>query len=142
MGALATGAAASPPLNYAAIASARRLPMAKDGRFDMGVASGLPAPPRNHALDPPRRHQAQPNVRLMVATDRKFKNVVEERNVVAAKKRGFTARTFVNGLKPKEEYFYRFFTEDSKSPVGRFRTAPPLKSKEHDPDRLLLLPEL
>ena len=43
---------------------------------------------------------------------------------------GHTARAFVNGLDPHEQYFYRFLTDDSSSPVGRFRTAPPLKSKE------------
>ncbi len=66
----------------------------------------------------------------MVATDRKFGNVIEERSVTAREDRDFTARTFINGLKPDKHYFYRFVTEDSKSPVGRFKTAPPLNSRK------------
>lgn len=49
--------------------------------------------------------------------------------MTARKERGHTVRTFVNALKPHREYYYRFHTEDSKSPIGRFRTAPPLDSK-------------
>ena len=50
--------------------------------------------------------------------------------VTARKDRDFTARTFINGLKPDHHYFYRFVTKDSKSPVGRFKTAPPLNSRK------------
>ena len=66
----------------------------------------------------------------MVATDRKFGNVVAEKSVTAREDRDFTARTFVNGLKPDKHYFYRFVAKDSKSPVGRFKTAPPLNSRK------------
>jgi alkaline phosphatase D len=66
----------------------------------------------------------------MVATDRKFGNVVNEKVVTAREDRDFTARTFIRGLKPDHHYFYRFVTEHSKSPVGRFKTAPPLDSRK------------
>jgi alkaline phosphatase D len=130
MGALAFGAAASAPINYAAAARKSALPLAKDGAFDLGVASGFPRPRAiilwTH-LDGIKRTS---KLRLLVATDSKFANVVEERLVTARKDRGFSVRTMVGGLDPREEYFYRFVTEDSKSQVGRFRTAPPLGSKE------------
>lgn len=130
MGALATGAAASAPINFAAAARNKRLPLAKDGRFDLGVASGFPRP-RGITLwtrlDEVKRSS---KLRVMVAKDPKFKNVVAEKLVTAREDRAFTARTFVKGLKPDERYYYRFFTEDSKSPVGRFKTAPPRDSRK------------
>ena len=129
MGALATGAAASGSFNYAAAARRRRIPLAKDGKFPLGVASGFPRP-RGITLwtqlDGVKGHK---RLKLLVAEDRKFRKVVEERTVTARKDRGHTARTFVKGLKPDERYYYRFVTEDSKSPVGRFKTAPPLNSR-------------
>jgi alkaline phosphatase D len=130
MGALAVGAAASTPFNYAAAARKRRVPFAKDGKFDLGVASGFPRPKGitlwTHLHGPKKTAK----VNLMVATDKKFKNVVEEKLVTARDDRGMTAKTFVKGLKPSEEYYYRFFTDNSKSMLGRFRTAPPLNSKQ------------
>ena len=130
MGALATGAAASVTLNYAAMARGARVPLAKDGKFAMGVASGFPRPRGILLWTQLDGIGRTSKLKLAVATDSKFKNVVDERLVKADKKRGFTARAFVKGLKSREEYFYRFFTEDSKSPVGRFRTATPLDSNE------------
>ncbi len=130
IGALATGAAASAPLNYAAAARRGAGALAKEGIFDVGVASGFPRPRGIMLWTHLDEVKGSPKVRLVVAKDRKFSNVVEERLVTASKKNGHTARTFVNGLDPHEQYFYRFVTEESKSEVGRFRTAPPVKSKE------------
>ena len=53
-----------------------------------------------------------------------------EKTVTARSDRDFTARARVKGLKPHHEYFYRFFTEHSHSPVGRFRTGPPPDSQQ------------
>jgi alkaline phosphatase D len=130
LGALAVGTAASAPFNYAAAARKRRLPIANRGKFDLGVASGFPRA-RSVTLwtrldEIPRSAQLE----LIVAKDRKFNKVVAEQTVVARKERGFTARTQVKGLDPDERYFYRFFTKESKSPVGRFKTAPPFNSKK------------
>jgi alkaline phosphatase D len=130
MGALAVGAAASGSFNYAAAARRARLPVAKQGSFDLGVASGFPRPRGIILWTRLDEIGRTSKLKLLVATDSKFANVVEERSVTAREDRAFTARTFVNGLKPREEYFYRFVTADSQSPVGRFRTAPPLDSKE------------
>lgn len=130
IGALAFGAAASAPINYAAAARKRRIPLAKDGRFDLGIAAGFPRPTGIMLWTRLDEVSKTSKLRLLVSTDSQFKNVVEDRLVTARADRGFTARTFINGLDPHEQYFYRFATEDSKSEVGAFRTAPPLKSKE------------
>jgi alkaline phosphatase D len=130
IGALATGAAVSAPVNYAAAARASRVPLAKDGDFALGVASGFPRPKGILLWTQLDGVNKSSKLNLLVSTDKGFKNVVEERLVTARADRGFTARTFVKGLKPREEYFYRFTTEDSKSAIGRFRTAPPLNSNE------------
>lgn len=130
MGALAVGATASAPFNYAAAARRARIPLAKDGAFKLGIASGFPRPRGIMLwtqLDGPRRNS---RLRLEVATDKGFNNLVESRLVTARKDRDYTARAFVKGLKSDERYFYRFATGDSSSPVGRFKTAPPLDSNK------------
>jgi alkaline phosphatase D len=130
LGALATGAAVAAPVNYAAIARKRRIPLAKQGKFDVGVASGFPRPRGIELWTRLGGIKRTSKVKLLVAKDRKFGNVVEEKVVTARRDRDFTARTFVKGLKPDRHYFYRFVTEDSKSPIGRFKTAPPLDSRK------------
>ena len=142
IGALATGAALAVPVNYAALARKRRIPLAKHAKFDQGVASGFPRRAGSSSGPGSARSSSTSKLKVVVAKDRKFGNVVEEKLVTAREDRDFTARTFVKGLKPDEQYFYRFVTKDSKSPVGRFKTAPPLDSSQNDPDRLLLLPAL
>jgi alkaline phosphatase D len=130
IGALATGAAVTAPVNYAALARKRRIPLAKHGKFEQGLASGFPRPQGIELWTRVGDLKRTSKLKVIVATDRKFGNVVEEKLVTARSERDFTARTFVNGLKPDRHYFYRFVTEDSKSPVGRFKTAPPLNSRK------------
>ena len=77
IGALATRAAASAPLNYAAKARARSIPLAKNGSFKLGVSSGFPRP-RGITLwtrlgDVNRTSRLE----VTVAKDRKFANVVK-----------------------------------------------------------------
>jgi alkaline phosphatase D len=130
IGALATGAAVAGPVNYAAIARNRRVPAAKHGKFDLGVVSGFPRPRGIELWTRVGELKRTSKLKVVVAKDRKFANVVEEKLVTARRERDFTARTFVKGLKPDHQYFYRFVTEHSKSPVGRFKTAPPLDSRK------------
>jgi alkaline phosphatase D len=130
IGALATGAAASAPLNYAARARARAVPFAKDGGFNLGVASGFPRPRAITLWTRLNGAKGNERLRLLVAKDRKFANVVEEKNVIARADRDHTAKTTVKGLDPSEEYFYRFVTKNSGSPIGHFRTAPPKNSNQ------------
>jgi alkaline phosphatase D len=130
IGALATGAAVAAPVNYAAVARKRRIPRVKHAKFEQGVASGFPRPRGIELWTRLGDIKRTSKLKVVVATDRKFGNVVEEKLITAREERDFTARTFVKGLKPDHHYFYRFVTEDSKSPVGRFKTAPPLNSNK------------
>ena len=130
IGALATGAAVTAPVNYAALARNRRVPVAKHGSFDLGVASGFPRPRGIELWTRVGDLHRTSKLKVVVAKDRKFKKVVDEKLVTARRERDFSARTFVKGLKPDHQYFYRFVTKDSKSPVGRFKTAPPLDSRK------------
>jgi alkaline phosphatase D len=130
IGALATGAAVAAPVNYAAIARKGRIPAAKHAKFDAGIASGFPRPRGIELWTRLGEIHRTSKLSVVVAKDSKFKNVVLEKDVTARQDRDFTARTFVKGLKPDHQYFYRFVTKDSKSRVGRFKTAPPLNSNK------------
>ena len=52
------------------------------------------------------------------------------------------SRRASSGLKPHEDYFYRFETQRPQSPVGRFQTALPADSQRAGALRVLLLPGL
>jgi alkaline phosphatase D len=129
IGGLATGAVLSGPVNYAALARSKRIPLAKHVKFPQGIASGFPYPRGTILWTRAEGLKKSAKLKLEVAKDRHFKNTVLEKTVTARSDRDFTARTRVNGLRPDHEYFYRFFTEHSHSEVGRFRTGPPLDSK-------------
>jgi alkaline phosphatase D len=122
---LATGVAATALPNYAAMARKRRIPVAKSGTFPLGVAAGFPYPKGTIVWTKLGETKHTSRLKLQVAKDQHFKNVVLESTVTARKERDFTARARIRGLQPAHEYFYRFHTKDKGSPVGRFRTAPP-----------------
>jgi alkaline phosphatase D len=122
---LATGVAATALPNYAAMARKRRIPVAKSGTFPLGVASGFPYPKGTILWTKLGGTKHTSRLKLQIAKDKHFKNVVLESTVTARKERDFTARARIRGLQPAHEYFYRFHTKDKGSPVGRFRTAPP-----------------
>src|SRR5262245_61593229 len=130
IGALATGAAVTGPVNYAAIARKRRIPLAKNGAFDLGVASGFPRPRGITLWTRLGQVSRTSRITLQVAKDPKFKHVVKEKLITARSDRDFTARTLVRGLKPDRQYFYRFHTKHKKSAIGRFRTTPPSDSQQ------------
>ena len=124
------GLALAAPLNYAAIARAKRVPLATDGKFAYGVASGFPSPKAITLWTRLDGIDRSSKLELEVATDKNFKKVVKSGSVVAKKGSDYTARALVKGLKPGEEYFYRFATEKKSSKVGHFRTLPPANSKQ------------
>ena len=130
IGALATGAAVAAPVNYAALARKRRTPIAKHATFEQGIASGFPRPKGIELWTRLGEINRTSKLDVTVAKDRKFNNVVDEKTVIARSDRDFTARTFIRGLEPDQRYFYRFHTKNSKSEVGRFKTAPPLDSSK------------
>ena len=126
----AAGATLAGPVNYAALARGLRAPIAREGRFASGVMSGVPSPRAITLWTRLGEVERSSRLRLEVATDESFRNVVERREVVAQRDKGFTAHARVKGLRPHREYFYRFATQGSSSRVGRFRTAPPPDSRQ------------
>jgi alkaline phosphatase D len=105
--------------------------LVQGGAFRHGVASGHPTEravtlwsrvdgiERSGALD------------LEIARDPGFGDVVHTQRVRAAQVRDYVVRARVGeGLRPGEQYFYRFATRGVDSPVGRFVTARPRDSRE------------
>jgi alkaline phosphatase D len=109
---------------------AKRAPRAGDVLFRQGVAAGEPAPDaitlwtRVDGLDRTSR------LDLEVARDPHFRRVVERREVVADERANFTVKERVEGLEPRERYYYRFEAGGRDSRVGRFLTAPVAGSRE------------
>jgi len=106
--------------------------IARGGRFAQSVASGQPTTngitlwTKLSELERPGRMQFE------VSADPDFRSVIIRRSVTPDAARDFAITTRVESakLKPSERYFYRFFTCDRTSPVGRFRTARPADSRE------------
>jgi len=106
--------------------------LARGGRFTLGVAAGQPA--TNGATLWTKLGGLERTSRLQVeiARDDQFRNVVYRQDVLADAERDFTVhhRAEHPVLAPGEQFFYRFYTCDENSPVGRFRTALPPDSRE------------
>ncbi len=122
-----TGAAA------AALAAAPGLALADDDRhgghgtvFQHGVASGDPLAHRVILWTrvTPRRPHPRVEVRYVVATDPRLRRVVARGRFVTTPQRDYTVKVDAAGLRPGTTYYYRFFTEGGRSPVGRTRTLP------------------
>src|SRR4051794_12962194 len=128
-GGAAAGLAVALPINYAALARASRLPMAKGGKFLHGVASGAPSTNGGVFWTRVSEITKSAKVTLEVATDKHFRHLVDEQKVKADSKADFTVHAQVKGLDPATQYFYRFDTGDKSSKVGSFRTLPPKDSK-------------
>ncbi len=132
---LKAGAAAGAPLVLGApgaAASKRIRPEAliRAGAFPQGVSAGQPR--TDGAILWTRVDGLERSGRLTfeVARDRDFRQVVQRSTTRAAAVRDFCVRQSVRGLEPGEEYFYRFHTRTSDSPVGRLRTLRPPDSRE------------
>jgi alkaline phosphatase D len=129
VGGAGAGLAVALPINYAALARASRLPMAKGGKFAHGVASGLPSTKGITLWTRVSDITKSAKLNLEIATDKNFRKLVDQQKVTADSKRDFTVHAPVKGLDPATEYFYRFDTGDKSSKVGKFRTLPPSDSK-------------
>lgn len=118
------------PLNYVALARGRKLPLATEGAFAHGVASGFPAPNAITLWTRVSELTKSSLVTMEVAADKHFRHVVKRANVVADAKADYTVHARVSKLKPAHEYYYRFHTKHKSSRVGRFRTLPPANSNQ------------
>jgi len=106
--------------------------LARGARFTQGVASGqqsLDGITLWTKLDGLERTS---RLQVEIARDEGFANVVYRQDVLADAERGFTVRHRAQHpvLRPGERYFFRFYTCDENSPVGRFSTARPADSAE------------
>lgn len=112
------------------LTSAKRAPLASRGRFAEGVISGDPG--TNAITLWTRLHDVAGSVAvdLEVATDAGFRKVVARQRIATTDAVGHAVKARVTGLKTRGQYYYRFATKTTDSPVGRFRTAPPAGSTE------------
>jgi alkaline phosphatase D len=106
-----------------------RRPSLRGGRFDEGVLSGDPAPDAITLWTRVADAEGSGTVELEVARDRGFRRVVARELVRTSDGRAHSVKARLSGLRPYEQYWYRFSTRGSESPVGRFRTALPADSR-------------
>ncbi len=112
--------------------SVNHRPHFKEDPFQLGVASGDPAPDGvviwTRLASNPLEGGGMPNeavpVRWEVATDEGFSKIVKKGTTLAMPQLGHSVHIEVDGLKPFHWYFYRFHTGKETSPIGRTRTAP------------------
>src|SRR6185369_12327651 len=102
----------------------------RGGRFSQGVLSGDPTPHGITLLTLLDDVSGAGRVRLEVARDRDFRNVVASKTIRTSDHRSHSVKARVGNLKAHEQYFYRFETRDTQSPVGRFQTSLPPDSNE------------
>lgn len=100
------------------------------GRFAEGVISGDPTTTGINLWTRLAGASGTVKVGLEVATDKGFRKVVARRKIAATAASGYSVKAQVTGLKPYEQYYYRFSTSKTESDVGRFRTALPADSNE------------
>ncbi|MFK8112934.1 MAG: alkaline phosphatase [Rubripirellula sp.] len=112
-------------------AADRKTP-AKDYPFQLGVASGDPAPDgvviwtrlAPDALHGGGMKPEDVRVRWQVASDEGMTQVVRKGVATATKTWGHSVHVEVQGLQPDRTYWYQFEAAGEISPVGRTRTAP------------------
>jgi alkaline phosphatase D len=103
----------------------------RGARFGQGVLSGEPTPRSITLLTVLDRVNARSgSVRLEIARDKDFRRVVARRTIATSRAANWSVKARVEGLRPYEQYYYRFETRDDTSPVGRFRTALPADSRQ------------
>ncbi|ODB82088.1 hypothetical protein A3194_19295 [Candidatus Thiodiazotropha endoloripes] len=98
-----------------------------DYSFDHGVASGDP----QHdsvviwtRVTPAEDEDEAVIVSWQVATDRNFKDLVNEDYTQVDAERDFTVKVDVQELQPNRRYYYRFKAGTAESPIGRTKTLP------------------
>jgi len=128
--ALAAGAGAAATSPAAAFARRPAEPFLTAGAFPLGVAAGAPSTNEIVLWTALEGVRGNAKVKLEVARDAGFRNVVLARDVRVPAVRDHTVHTRVTGLRPGEQYFYRFHTKTTDSIAGRFRTARPADSAE------------
>ena len=106
--------------------------VARGGRFLQSVASGQPTPGGITLWTKVSELERPGTMQFEISTEPDFRSVLIRRSVTPDAVRDFAITTRVDSarLAPSQRYYYRFFTCDQSSPVGRFRTARPADSQE------------
>jgi alkaline phosphatase D len=127
-GAAAATAILSPSAMAAGLGSARKVALAKGGRFSEGVMSGEPTPSAITLWTRLAEAEGRVAIDLEVAKDKSFRHVVAHKRLTTSGAVNHNVKSRITGLKAHEQYYYRFATAKSDGPVGRFRTALPADS--------------
>ena len=133
LGSAAAGAAGLVlPRSISAQGTRSPLPLIRGGRFTQSVASGQQSTNGITLWTKLDGVGRTSRLQVEISRDADFRSVLYRRDVVADAERGFAVhhRAEHGVLRPGEQYFYRFYTCDENSPVGRFRTARPADSQE------------
>lgn len=113
---------------------AQPLAVPGDFQFPQGVASADPQADAIVLWTRVVQGSQRPDsidLRVQVARDEAFDEVLVEQNVVAERTNDYTVRCFVDGLQADRRYFFRFLApDDGVSRLGRTRTAPQGDAKE------------
>ena len=127
-----TGGAIALTRDLSALAQVPTPPPATGGTFPHGVACGQPTCTGITLWTLVGQLEQRSRLRLEVARDPGFANVVAAEDVLAEPERNGTVHARLSGgpLVPGEQFFYRFETMSTQSPVGRFRTSRPADSCE------------
>lgn len=112
------------------LSAGRRSPTLRGGRFKEGVLSGDPTPRGITLWTRLAGVEGRGSVELEVARDRGFRKVVARELIRTSGRIDHSVKARVGGLDAHEQYYYRFSTRSSDSPVGRFRTALPPDSRQ------------
>jgi alkaline phosphatase D len=107
-----------------------RRPTLRGGRFAEGVISGDPGPRAITLWTRLTDVEGSGTVEVEVARDHGFRRVVARELVRTSAASAYSVKARIGGLRPHEEYWYRFSTRGEQSPAGRFRTALPPDSRE------------
>jgi alkaline phosphatase D len=134
LGAGCLGLIAAPAIIGQAAAQVRRWPA---DPFSLGVASGAPRPGgfvlwTRLAPDPLSANPATPGgmtggdieVDYEIAADEAMRDIVRRGTATAEAAFAWSVHADVEGLKPGRPYWYRFFSSDAASRVGRAMTLP------------------
>lgn len=97
-----------------------------DIEFLHGVASGDPLPDSviMWTRVTPTSSVQGVNLTLQIAEDAEFENNLVQQDLIALASNDYTVKIDFEGLNPNTEYYYRFITEQTSSPIGRCKTLP------------------
>ncbi len=114
------------------VAAQGRVPVARGGTFAQGVASGQQTPDGITLWTKVGELERTSRLQVEISPDEDFRRIVYRQDVVADARDAFAVHHRAEGrpFRPGEELFYRFYTCDQSSAVGRFRTALPADSRE------------